>query len=242
MKTMNVAKSLRSLAAIATLTLLPAATHGAGVTLVEDIFDRFGPLVGSDANTGQTWGGSSAYNTFGSFYQVDGDTTSFATISGLTFLPSSTYCLSVDMTIFLPISNGYLGLGFKESTSTGIFADTVGAFQLTESAIVRSHPVDNTLPQVDTVTGTSHNLQIILTTGTTLANSSLEWIWDTTSVRSGVAVDASDIDGIFLAHESTDNLFRAQFQRLLLEGPIPEPSAAMLLALGGVGALVRRKR
>jgi hypothetical protein len=254
MKNENVTKTLRSLAAVAAISSLTTMAHGAGVIIVEDNFDRpvlpgTDPLIGSNADTGQTWAGSSGGVTTGTEYLVFGTgspTTSFATIGGLTFLPSSTYCLSVDMTIFLPISDGELGLGFFETGATSVSAGTVGTFQLTQVADVRSHPTNLTLPQIDPVSSTafstSHNLEIRLNTGATLASSTLEWWVDGSVVRSGVAVDASAIDGIFLAHDSTDGNFRGQFDRLRLEGPIPEPSAVMMLVLGGLGAAMRRRR
>ena len=244
MTTINTSTRNRVAATLATVLTLPLVAHGAGTIIVQDNFDRNGALVGSNANTGQTWGGTSAYSTFSppDFYQVDGDTTSFATISGLTFLTNSTYCLAVDMQIFLPISNGYTAVGFKETGATSYASGTVGTFQLEESAQVVSHPANLTLPQIDLVSGTDHRLEVRLTTGATLASSSLEWRVDGTVERTGVAIDASSVDGIYLAHGSTDNQFRARFERLELLGPIPEPSSLALLALGGLGLLIRRSR
>ena len=234
------------LAGLILLGTFPGNTNAAGLVIVEDNFDRLGPLVGSNADSGQTWNGSGPFVTTGTVYQVDGSTTSFASIDGLSFLPSSTYCLSVDMTIFLPISDGWVGLGFKSTGATSVSTGTVGTFQMEQTPEVRSHPLNLTLPQIDPVsagaTSVSHNLEIILQTGATLASSTLTWEVDNVPVRSSVPVDATGIDGIFLAHESSASLFRGQFDRLRLLGPIPEPSSALLLSLAGVGAIVRRRR
>ena len=235
---------LRPTLAAASLLALNISAQGAGSIIVQDAFNRDGALVGSNANTGQTWTGSSTYNTFsaGSFYQVDGDTTSYAAITGLTFLASSTYCLAVDMEIFLPISDGYLALGYAEAGATDFATNTVGAFQLLESAEVVSHPEDLTLPVTTSVSSTSHRLEIILETDATLTNSTLTWEVDGGFIRTETGIDASTLDGVFLAHGSTDNLFRARFERFELLGPIPEPSTGALLALGGLAALRLRRR
>lgn len=230
---------------MAALVALSASLPGAGLIIVEDNFDRTGPLVGSNADTGQTWTGSGAFVTTGTVYQVDGSTTSFAKIDGLVFAPNATYCLSVDMTIFLPISDGWVGVGFSSGASD-IATGTVGAFQMAQVPEVRSHPFNLTSPQIDPVSAgafsVSHNLEVILDTGATLASSTLTWRVDGSPVRSGVAVDATGLDEIFLAHASTDGAFRGQFDRLQLRATIPEPSAVLLLGLSAVGLLVRRRR
>ena len=147
------------------------------------------------------------------------------------------------MEILLPLSTGWMALGFSSPGATAsTLANTVGAFQLHDDGFARSHGNDLTVPLNYSPTGLTHNLEIILTTGATLDSSSLEFFVDGTSVRSGVAVDATSIDGIFLAHESPTGQFRGEFDRLLLQGPIPEPSAVMMFVLGGLGAVMRRKR
>lgn len=242
MKTTHLTKLLATVAAC--LTLNPGTIQAAGSSLiVQDTFTRTGPLLGSTADSGQTWTGSSAFFTTGSAYQVDGSSTSFATISGLSFDINSCYILSVNVEIFFPISDGWMGLGFSSPTSTDSFTDTVGAFIRPDDPEIRTYVNDGLDEQIDPFTDPfPHNMTIILTTGPTLASSTLDWLVGGTPIRSGEPVDATGIDGIFLSHDIVDNLQRAEFDDLRLIGPIPEPTASLLLGLSALGILLRRKR
>lgn len=87
-----------------------------------------------------------------------------------------------------------------------------------------------------------HNMTIILTTGATLASSTLDWQVGGSPIRSGEPVDATGLNGIFLAHDIVDDMQRAEFDDLRLIGPIPEPTTVLFLGLVGVMSLVRRRR
>ena len=232
--------ALRSLLATLSLTL---GAHGAGtLVIIEDNFTRTGALVGSNADTGQTWTGSSTFLTTGTAYQVNGSAPSFARIGGITFDPSSTYCLEVDVNMFFPFSDGRLGLGFSSSTSTDPFTDTIGTFLRREDPVVETYTVgaagNINYPATDPF---PDQLTIVLDTGATLASSTLTWQLNGSTIRTE-SVDATGIDGIFLASDATDVQLRGEFDRLRLTGPIPEPSTAMLLALAALGITTRRRR
>jgi hypothetical protein len=243
MKTNHISKRLRATATILSLVAMPIASQAAGTIIIEDNFDRTGLLVGSLADSGQTWTGTSTFENNGAEYQVDGSSSSYADIGGLTFETSSSYCLTVDITIYDPFSDGWLGFGFSSPTSTDAFTDTVGTFIRLDDPEVRTYVNGGSLEQIDVVTDNfSDTLTIFLDTGATLATSTLSWEINGDPVRTGISVDATGIDGIFLAHDTVDDMSRSVFDRLQLLGPVPEPSSALLLVLAGVGTILRRKR
>lgn len=122
MNTKHITKPLATTVAILTVALSPGTGLAAGsAVIVQDTFTRTGALLGSTADSGQTWTGTSAFSTTGTAYQVDGSSSSFATISGLSFDINSCYILSVQVEIFFPFSDGWMGLGFSSPTSTDAY-------------------------------------------------------------------------------------------------------------------------
>ena len=236
--------TLLGVSTLSALLLASPFASGAGSALiVQDTFTRTGALLGSTADSGQTWTGTSAFVTTGTADQVDGSSTSFATINGLSLDINSCYILSVNVEIFFPISDGWMGFGFKSASSTDAFTGTVGTFIRPDDPEISTYVSGSSGAMTDPfIDPFPHNMTIILTTGATLADSTLDWLVGGTPIRSGEPVDANGIDGIFLVYDIVDNLQRAEFDDLRLLGPVPEPSTALLLGLMGIGSLLRRRR
>lgn len=221
------------------------AAHSA--IIVHDTFTRTGALIGSTADSGQSWTGTApTSNANGSKLAVTGTSGSFATISGLTFQPNSIYNLSVEVSLTAG-GNEWLGIGFSRPTSLNATSNTNGFF-------LRRHN-----PQVETrVTGSSSTaqsfavantfpskLEVILVTGATLSDSLLSWELNDSALRTDEPVNVTGINGIFLANVTPfigPAVVGTYDDLLLTVEPVPEPGTATLLALGAAALVGYRQR
>ncbi len=232
-------------------TTVMSEANSAEILVVNDTFTRSGALIGSVTDTGQTWTGvAPTSNANGSQLAVVGSSPSFATISGLTFLPDATYRLQVDVNITSGGSQ-WLGIGFSRPTSSNAADDTNGFIlrrsnpeietRVTASSATKvAHAVANTFPDT---------LEVFLETGPTLSSSMLSWFLNGSPLRIDEAVDVTGIDGIFLANVSPffgspvsgtyDNL-----ELWVQTQVVPEPNTAAIFVFGTValGLCSRRKR
>ncbi|MEM8944981.1 MAG: hypothetical protein AAGD11_07325 [Planctomycetota bacterium] len=209
------------------LTCIASAAHG--TLIIEDTFSRTGPLVGSLADTGQTWTGSSAFVTNGAELNVINNTG--PSIGGLAFLPNQTYELSMDLTVSSG-GNGWIAFGYTDTSQSNAFDANRGAVLHRQVAEIQTFAAGNTGAQSLSVTSSfPKSLAIALETGASLATSTLTFKVDGSAVSSRPA-DVSSIDGVFIqangATGTVDN-FRLSV--------VPEPSSFALISLVAVRIL-----
>lgn len=232
------------LTAAAGVSLAPLAS-AVETTIVSDTFTRTGALIGSVADSGQTWGGASTGNANGTQLAVVGSSGGFAYIDGIVFAPESVYRLTVDVSISSG-GNEWLGMGFGRPTSSNAVDDTNGFMFRRDNPEVGTRIASSSSTQIEYAVADDvpDQMQVVLTTGATLADSSLTWNLDGVPLRSGEPVDVTGIDRIFLGNVSPffGSPVSGTYDNLTLTvEPVPEPAS---LAVVGAGLLLglRRRR
>jgi len=212
-----------------------ALTGEASATvIINDTFTRSGALQGSTTDTGQTWSHPGlSFTTDGSTMQLVGSQT--ANISGLTFQPNSIYKLSMDVSLDNG-SNYWIGLGYgvQHVNSTG--------FMILEQGNAGLFPTNLTGKQTILLADTDlQNFEITLQTGASLSSSTTSWKIDGATVGSAQSVDASGLSGVFVQLSGT-GLEGTVDNYKLTHTAVPEPSSTLLIGIGGLGMILRRRR
>ncbi len=232
MKTTN--NTIKSLISTSTLTAALTIAASATTIIIEDTFTRTGDVDGSLTDTGQTWNSPSGTQfTDGSTLQTSSYHTS--NITGITFATNCTYKLSMD--VALNNSSNFwvaLGYGTQHINSTGMMIHEQGNAGLFTQNVSGKQSIglsENNLK----------NFEITLQTGATLSNSIASWKIDGVTVGSSRAVNASGISGVFV--QSSGSGLRGTVDNFkLTHDCVPEPSSTLLLGLGGLSLILRRKR
>jgi len=222
------------LALISTAAISATLMGGANAAvIIEDTFSRTGSIGGSNTDTGQTWINPHPLQvTDGTSYQAIGGA-SVSSISGITFLTNGTYKLSMDVSLDTP-NNFWIGLGY------GVQHTNSKAFMIHEQGNAGLFNENLSSKQTITLADTNtKNFEITLLTGATLSSSTASWKIDGTSVGSAQSIDASGLNGVFVqisgsGLEGTVDNFKLTH--------VPEPSSTLLLGLGGLGLILRRRR
>lgn len=224
-------------AGLAALLLLTAFSAGAARAnpILLDTFSRTGPLVGSTADTGQVWTGPGAFSTDGQELVVNSN--NGPRIGGMTFLPNKTYELCLDVNVESG-GQGWIAFGFTDTSVANAFDASPAAMhhradpeiELFGSSSQQTIPAPGPFPK---------RLSVVLSTGPSLANSTVSFLENNTPIGVAVATDASAIDGVFI--QANGGLGRVDNFMLTC---VPEPSsaAAALVALGLVGVRSSRGR
>ncbi|MFK7911690.1 MAG: PEP-CTERM sorting domain-containing protein [Akkermansiaceae bacterium] len=207
---------------------------GSAAVIIEDTFTRNGALNGSAADTGQVWSHpGSTFTTDGSSMQLV--SSQVASISGITFLPNCIYRLSMDVSLDTS-SNFWIGLGYGTQ-----HVDSTG-FMIHEQGNAGLFPTDLTGKQTILLADTNlKNFEVTLQTGASLSSSTTSWKIDGSTVGTAQSVDASGLGGVFVQLSGT-GLQGTVDNFKLTHDAVPEPSSALLLGLGGIGLILRRRR
>ena len=230
-------KPHQSLIATCTLATLCAGSAQA-VPLLEDSFDRSGPISGSNPDIGPTWSGS-GWTTDGASLLVTSNTFVQAPI---TILPNTTYFLSMDVTV-TSRDIGWIGMAFSIPPFNAINGNAVGGIHhrgmagpdslqlfLPNASGTQNIAGDLTFPKT---------LGVELVTGASLANSTTSWKLNGLPIGTSQSVDASNNNGIVIQA----NIGRGFVDNIRLTAdPVPEPSSLLLCGLGIFGFAARRKR
>ena len=227
---------------LAALGLCATAAKAGTTVLVYDNFNRTGALNGSSALTGQTWTGTNAAwsaGTLGPALNVNGNGGQ-SSIGGLTLATSCVYTLSMDILLVNSTpTNGWVALGFYGGAGNPM-SNGRGSMLVRSSNEVQTFALGTSVLEDITPLSGVTELVVELTTGATLASSTLKYKINGAYTGLTGSVDASGINSVFIqsvfTHVDTevDNF-------TLTQSTIPEPSAA-LLAVGGLGLLTVRRR
>ncbi|MEM9081095.1 MAG: PEP-CTERM sorting domain-containing protein [Verrucomicrobiota bacterium] len=250
--------------------LLITSSSAAITTIIYDDFEgeSLYYIGGSTTNTGQTWSGNpgtlppdpnptpgnpnllagvpqnSALHPSRTLSKITEDQ-QITSISGIGFLPNSIYTLSMEALVFVDQgadSTDWFGFGFTTPSFSHAVIGSVGTMLRRAEPAVQTFSSNSNSQQsiaVPAATGVEV-LSINLTTGSTLADSTLTWELDGTQVGNSRSVNASQIDGVFF-HGFEDALGLVDNYRLTQQA-VPEPSSFLLSTLGTLTLILRRKR
>jgi len=230
-----------TLSLIATLTASAALLGAAHSAIIyQDDFNTDGALNGSISSHGENWVNTSSddlYKLVGLLI-VDGDDKT-ASITGLTLSVNTTYSLSMDVNVTAGGSD-WFGMGFRTNSFVHIISGTAASMLHRNSPAVQMFTENGGYGQ-GAVAGTGlQNIEIILTTGSSLANSTVSYAVDGVAVGSTQNINANGVDGVFLATRDTARGYIDNFE--LRADAVPEPSSTALLGLGGLALILRRRK
>jgi MYXO-CTERM domain-containing protein len=216
-----------------TFSLFAASAHAA--IIVQDDFNRNGALAGSAASvTLGLWnGGAQTTNSLANVtYNASAGDFSY---QSFTIAASSVYQLSVDMEALGQAAAGssnWLGFGFG-----GVVGSTNSASILLENS---GTSIAYQTGSVGSQTGAPNGkFMIQLNTSASLVGSSVRYFRGGLPFASGT-IDATGINRVFLQNI---NDMKGIYDNFLLTGPVvPEPSSALLGAVGVLGLAIRRRR
>ncbi|MGJ8726365.1 MAG: choice-of-anchor D domain-containing protein [Roseibacillus sp.] len=188
-------------------------------TVIEDTFSRTGALNNSTTDSGQTWIGS-GWTTNGSEVSISGGTAS--RIGSLTLATNTHYVLSMDVNVMTGGTNGsqdWIGFGF--TTSSGNVASSSRGFMLhRRTAQVQFFSSGtNGAQSAPSTSPFPNSMEIHLTTGANLANSTLSYKLNGVVVGNSVTTDASPVDSVFVGNISNSTGTVDNF--VLTANPIP---------------------
>ena len=226
----------RLITTYAAVTFCTTSAHA--ITILEDSFDRLGPISGSNPDIGTGWSGS-GWSTDGTSLLVTSNTFVQAP---LTILPNTTYFLSMDVTV-TSRDIGWIGMAFSLPAFNAINGNAVGGIHHRGMAgpdtlqlfppsgfSTQNIPGDLAFPKT---------LGVELVTGSSLTKSTTSWKLNGLSIGTSQPVDASGINGVVIQ----SNIGRGFVDNIRLTAEaVPEPSSLLLCGLGIFGFAARRKR
>jgi MYXO-CTERM domain-containing protein len=206
------------------------------ITLIQDSFNRTGPLAGSSPSysiTGGTWSGPiGGYTTSPNAAITNPLVAQPHAFTTPTLLINTTYTLSVIMGNQTgPNDPQWLAFGFGQSFSGdgGIIVDGAGG-----SYAYGSYPFPTIGSNIDRFT-------ITLTTGNLLSNSLISYARSTGPIGISHITDASAF-GSSIYFQKNANAQGYYSDLLLTATPVPETSSALLGLVGVLGLAIRRRR
>jgi hypothetical protein len=170
------------------------------VNMVYDSFTRTGALAGSAADSGQVWtGGSAAFTTNGTQMNIASTAPSSAQIGSLTFATNTVYHLSTELTQVTAASdaNNWVAVGFYGGTGNPVSSNR-GAMLLRANGGLQFFNLGTSSAQNITPAATPTKLTVELTTGATLATSTLRYLLDGVYAGTSAVCDATTINSVFI--------------------------------------------
>jgi MYXO-CTERM domain-containing protein len=221
-------------------SLLSVSAHAAPTTIFSDNFNRTGPLSGTVptySSIGGTWTGPiGGYTTSPSAAITNPLVNTAHSFTTPTLLLNTTYTLSVFMGNQTGLtSTAWLAFGFGPSLplGDGLLLEGTGKSYIYENGLGAYIP--NASSNFD-------NFTITLTTGNSLANSSIVYSRGGTGVMDTPhAVNANSFGSSIYLQDSLGT--QGFYGNLLLTAtPVPETSSALLGLVGVLGLVIRRRR
>lgn len=204
--------------------------------LVEDTFSRTGPFVGSTPDVGGSWtGGGATWTTNGS--ELSTSSNGFAYIGIGSLATNETYTLSMNVTVN---SGSWIGFGFGNAATTSVNFGADASLLHRQSANAELFSIVDGSDSFSVPAGFPKELEIEIETGASLANSTVTWSVNGSQIGASRVINASGIDRVFLEEFGGTTGVVDTF-RLETTEAVPEPSSALLMGLGMLGLLRRRR-
>jgi len=228
---------------VALAIFIPAKTLQATILIQDDFFRNAGqPIIPLD-NTFATIGANpwlgSDWTVSDGYAQVTSNSSATMALSTLT--PQTRYSLTLKI-FSLTGGAGWIGMGFTTPNFADISSGAVGGIFRRETDNILQRNVnlfsDEDLQELSFRSPLPVFLKIELTTGDTLASSTISWSINDTQIGENRTVNATPVNGLFIQSGGG----RGELESLTLTSEaIPEPSTGLTILLAASAFLTRSR-